>query len=247
MARDNWDDSDPDFAALAGRPRRKLKIAWTPLLAIVGLTFGAAYYIPLHRAHSSLTERHAAAAERSRKVDEELAKTQKELRTSEEQRRSLEVRVAEFDERAAQSSRRIESLKERLSSGLAKPVRSGAIRLESGASSVTLTIPSDQLFTPQRLDVSPKGKDLLCDVARAAGDGVLVVSASVSSSDVAPPAMRQVLKSPWSVAALRGTQLAETLEKSCRVPASRIQSAGAGAGQGSRAGQVRIEVLPPAS
>lgn len=245
MARDNWDDLDTDMAALAGRSRRKLSVAWTPLLVVGALTFVGAFYVPMHRAHRSLTEQHGELLRRTETVTSDLEQTTARRDELETERRALATRMAELDERTATRARALEEKRERIGSALTKLIKAGAIRLEGAPDTVVLEVSQDLVFAPQKLDVTPKGKDLLCDVARATGESVLLVSVPTSASDVAPPALRQVLKSSWAVGAARASQVADTLEKGCRFPRGQVRMAGVSASQSGTPARIRFEVVPP--
>jgi chemotaxis protein MotB len=245
MACDNWDDLDTDMAELAGRSRRKLSIAWSPLLIVAGATFVGAFYLPMHRAHRSLTEQHDDLMKRTETVASDLERAKAERDELSKERGALASRVSEADERVAARARALEDKQERLASALAKPIKSGSVRLERTSDAVALEFSQELVFAPQKMDITPKGKDFLCDVARAAGEGVLVVTVPTGPTEPAPAALRQVLKSPWAVGAVRASHLAETLERGCRLPREQLRMVGAGAGKSGETGRVRVEVALP--
>lgn len=242
MARNPWEDSDPDFAALAGRPRRNLSIlrAWPQLLAVAGLTFVAGFYVPMHRAHESLTKQHAVAAQRIAQLSGNLDETEKKLRTADEERRTLAGRMEEVDAKLSSQASRLESLKEGFETALSKPIKTKAIELSSSEQGVSVAIDAEEVFMAGKPDVTAKAKDLLCDVARAAGDRKIHLA--VTADEKPPATMRRFVRGNRAYGALRASSVADVLEKSCRVPSSRIETAGAlatGAHQGS---VVRFEI-----
>lgn len=245
MGRNDWEDVDDDLAALAGRPRGKLSVKriWPQLLGIAGLTFATAYYLPMHRAHRALTTQHAVALQRGDGLERELKQAQADLREAKERGDELAAKVDAADAQAKQRADALKSLKERLESALSKPVKSGAVGIDGGGPGVVVvSIEPDQVFLPNKLDVSPKGKDLICDVARAAGDRELNVSATTAARELAPPTLRVALRNRWALGAAKAAAVVDTLEKGCRVPVARLQNAAPVAPPEAQGGRVRIEI-----
>lgn len=246
MSAEKWDESDADLAALVGRPRKKVSIKQIApqLIAIAGITFALGYYVPMHRAHGTLTDQHATEQERVRHLSQSLEQAQSELRQTTEQRQVLSARVEAADEERKRKADRLTSLQEQLSSSLAKPVKAGAIQVSAGDQSVTVSIDAKQIFVAGKLDVDPKGKDLLCDVARGAGSNTLEIRAAAGEKELAPAPLRRTLSGPWSLGAAKAAAVVDALASGCRVPASRIVSAGAVAPSKDRSAAIDIVVRP---
>lgn len=244
MGRNDWEDVDDDLAALAGRSRSKLSVKqiWPQLLGIAGVTFATAYYLPMHRAHRALTNQHAVALQRSDELGHQLEQTQEKLRKSEQRAGELARKVDAADARAKRRAEELSALKERLSSALARPMRSGAVAIAEGDRGVVVSIAPGDVFLPNKLDVSPKGKDLICDVARAAGEQELNVSASAAARELAPPALRLALRNRWALGGAKAAAVVDTLEKGCRVPVARLQSAAPAGSTDGQDGRIRIEI-----
>jgi len=242
MARNPWEDSDPDLAAFVGKPRRKLSIlkAWPQLLGVAGLTFVLGYYVPMYRAHESLTKQHAVAAQRMVQLSGNLDETQAKLNKTEEERRTLAARLDEVDAQRSSEAGRLDSLKQSLESGLAKAIRTNAVRLESSQHLVAVALDAKDVFAAGKPDVTPKAKNLLCDVARAAGDRKLHLA--VTADEAPPAASRRFVRDARAYAAIRASSVAEVLEKTCRVPSSRIETAGALGSAAGKGSIVRFEI-----
>src|SRR5690606_7354137 len=240
----DWEDVDDDLAALAGRSRSKLSVKriWPQLLGIAGITFATAYYLPLHRAHQALTNQHAVALQRSDELGRDLEKVRGELRKSEQRASELAQKLDAVDARARKRTDELGALKERLGSALARPVRSGAVTITEGERGVVVSLAPGEVFLPNKLDVSPKGKDLICDVARAAGERELNVSASTAARELAPPALRLVLRSRWALGAAKAAAVIDTLEKGCRVPVARLQGGVPSRSADEQDDRIRIEI-----
>ena len=242
MARNPWEDSDPDLAAFAGKSRRNLSIlkAWPQLLGVAGLTFVFGYYVPMHRAHESLTKQHAVAAQSMAQLSGNLDETRSKLDKTEEERRALAARMDEVDAQRSSEAGRLDSLKQSLESGLAKAIRTSAVRLESSERAVAVALDAKDVFAAGKPDVTPKAKNLLCDVARAAGDRKLHLA--VSADEAPPAASRRFVRDARAYAGIRASSVADVLEKTCRVPSSRLETVGALSSAAGKGAIVRFEI-----
>jgi len=191
-------------------------------------TFVAAYYLPLYRAHQKLAEQYRELGQRSQSLSESVTKVQGELKAATESRDQLQ---AEHDLReSAQKStgEQQERAKAALSSKLDKYLKKGNAALLVNAGSLIVGFDSALLFVPQKLDLSPTGRALLCEVAKTSEAKTLTVRASLAAGAVVPPALAGSFPNAWALSAARAAAVAQTLEQGCAFPAAQLTANGNG-------------------
>jgi flagellar motor protein MotB len=221
MARNPWND-DPDLAAL--RPRRG-SMPWGRILigvVLVGCgTFGLAYYLPLHRAHRSLSDDHARLRGELESVQGTLTKLSGELKNTTARYEEL---AAERDKRESASkgqSAELSGVKSAVSSALDKVVKKKQAAVGADESGVRVALSSNFVFTTGKLETSGGGKVALCDVAKAAGSRPLRI---VGVSDDVPALLQAKFTTTRAYTAAATAAVADTLVEKCSVPAARISA-----------------------
>jgi chemotaxis protein MotB len=198
------------------------------VLFVVVATFVAAYYLPLYRSHQKLADQYRELGQRSQGLSETVSRVQGELKRTSEARDQLQ---AEHD--AHESAKKVtgdqqERTKAALSSKLDKYLKKGNAALLVSGGALFVAFDSALLFQPQKLDLSPVGRALLCDVAKTSEAKLLTVRASLAAGSVVPPALAVSYPSSWALSAGRAAAVAQVLEQGCAVPAAQLGVAGNG-------------------
>ena len=198
------------------------------LLFVAGATFVAAYYLPLYRAHQKLADQYRELGQRSQALAETVTRVQGELKASIEARDQLQ---AEHDLRESgkkSTGEQQERIKLALSSKLDKYLKKGNAALVVSAGSLFVALDSAILFQPQKLELTPTGRALLCDVAKTSEAKGLTVRASLATGSEVPPALAASYPNPWALSAGRAAAVAQSLEQACSFPAAQLSATGNG-------------------
>ena len=228
MGRNAWAEMDPDLASM----KRTGGISWSKVLIgliVIGVvTFIAAYYVPLYRAHSTLTREHQRISEKAQTLDTGLVQAQRSLQAVEAKLKTLEDEQSERETGSAKSAAQADGVQAALASALERYAKRGGLVVGKDGSDVVVAVADALLFAPKKLDVSGQGRSLLCDVAKASGANLLVVQAFDSGE---PPEAPLSTKFPtaWSLRSARAASIAEALADKCGVKPARLAAAGLGA------------------
>ncbi len=247
MGKSPWDDdSVPSFARPKAGSTRWGRVFGGVAFVVIA-TFVGAYYLPLFRAHDTLSAEHRRLSEQSQTLQRSLNEVQAELKATKARRDELEQ--AEKEREAAKSGRssELESLRSELKSKLERYAKKGQVELGSREGRTVLAVPDAALFPAGKLEVSHAGKQLLCDVAKAAGKKPLTVVA-LDASEQPAPALASKYSSVLEVRAARGAAVAETLSSKCDLEPSAVRvELGLGAPpltlDGAKVAPVRIELV----
>ena len=224
MARQGWESAldDDVLARSSGSGFWSGTFRWVLGFFMVGtLTAGAAYYLPLHRAHKALTEQYAALQKKADADDADLKRLKTDLASVEADREKLQAAQGQQEARQRADRERDGKLRELLTSKLAPYAKSHltvAARPEGGTA---VLIPAG-LVRIQGVEITDPGKNALCTIIRAmssAGSLSYRVGAFVTHADAA-------VAGPREEAASRAVNAARTMEEKCAVPGTRILGAG---------------------
>ncbi|HEX4339675.1 MAG TPA: hypothetical protein VH062_27395 [Polyangiaceae bacterium] len=196
-------------------------LRWLIGIFFVGaLTAGAAYYLPLHRAHKALTDQFAALQKHADVDDAEVKKLKADLAAAESDRSQLQ---AQSGQQAARQKAELEQgskLREVLNTKLAAYAKSH-LAVTARADGAAVLLPPG-LVRMQGAEITEAGKAVLCAVVKvmsSAGTLSYRVGDFVAHADAAGPGPREQ-------AAARATSAARAMEEKCAVPGTRILSAG---------------------
>jgi len=188
------------------------------LVVVLSATFVLAYYLPLHRAHETLTGRHRELSTKVHGIEEKLTQAQTELQAATKKRDELQAAAQQSEGSSKSSGNRVESVKSALSSKLEKAMKKGDVAVGAIDGRVVVAVASKAVFGAKN-DVTAGGKSLLCDVAKASESLPLRVGvvgdAEAGSKD-----------SAWTATASQAAKAAEALEQKCQVPAARLAATG---------------------
>jgi chemotaxis protein MotB len=192
-------------------------------LTVVGVaTFVAAYYLPLYRAHQSLTGEQRTLSQKIEGLEASLGTTKRELESVSREKSELAAERDKRDGAAKAGEEKVTSLKNDLVTKLEKTISKGGVSLAVSGESVIVGVADGAMFVANKSDISPKGKALLCDVAKVAAGRKLAL-AFVSPEAPATSA------SIWEFTAGRAAAAAATLESKCGVSAQKLTAIGRGA------------------
>jgi chemotaxis protein MotB len=217
---------EPDQNAFAGRAPSGGGSTFKRVLvgfAVVGVaTFVAAYYLPLYRAHQSLTVEQRTLSQKVETLESTLSTSKRELESVSREKSELSAEREKRDGVTKAGEEKLATLKKDISVKLEKAIAKGGVSLTVAGESVIVGVTDGLVFTPNKSDVSPKGKLLLCDVAKAASGRSIALS-GVSAE--APATFDSI----WGYTAARAASAAATLESKCGVSAQKLSATGRGA------------------
>lgn len=254
MGRNPWDD-DPDLQMLSGRSSGSTK--WGRVfggILLVGVaTFAGAYYLPLFRAHSTLTAEHHRAVDQIQTLERSLNEAKVELKTVTSRRDELEAEKKKRESSAADSSSQLEALKADLASRLDRAAKKGLAQVAISDGAVLVALADSALFAPHKLELSGSGKQLLCELGKAAEKRQLTVSAA-DADEAADAALAQKYTSAWALRSARAAAAADALQSKCSVNGAQLSlstpggnAPGSSAFQGGKVPHVHLEfaLRPP--
>ncbi len=198
------------------------------LFFVAVATFVGAYYLPLYRAHQKLADQYRELGQRSQSLSETVSKVQTELKATTEARDQLQAEHDLHESAKKSTSDQQERVRVALSAKLDKFLKKGNAALLVSAGSLFVAFDSALLFLPQKLDLTPTGRALLCDVAKTSEAKVLSVRASLAAGSVVPPALAVSYPSTWALSAGRAAAVAQNLEQACSFPAAQLSATGNG-------------------
>lgn len=197
------------------------------LLFVAVATFVAAYYLPLYRSHQKLAEQYRELGQRSQTLSEAVTRTEGELKAATAVRDELQ---AEHDQRA-RATKTSDEQRDRVRAALAvkldKQLKKHAAALPTGTGPLLVAFDSAQLFFPLKLDLTPAGRALVCDVAKTSEAKTIAVRASLPADSVVPPALAGSYPSPWALTGVRAAAVAQALQ-GCGVAADKLSATGNG-------------------
>jgi chemotaxis protein MotB len=248
-----WDDQlelDSPF-------RRSQSGRWKTVLVCLGLvgvaTFVLGYYLPLHRAHAALSEQHRVMSGKAQAAATSLKQVQAELGTTKDRRDELERERFQRESLEKSALSKLDILKASLATKLEKLTSKGQAAVTLADGRLFVSLPESLVFTPNKAEVTPRGKAVLCDIAKSTTQNALHVGSVAADASGAAPALEGDFKSVWVYSAARAGNVAQTLEQGCSVASSRLSAIGHGNVQPSLLpktvadkfpARVDIEILP---
>jgi len=224
-----WEDmADGDLGPYGKSRGTRWGRVFAFVLLVAGATFVAAYYLPLYRAHEKLAEQHRELAQRSQGLSETVNKLQGELKITADSRDQLQAEHDARENAKKSSGDQQERTRAALSSKLDKYLKKGNAALLVNAGSLFVAFDSALLFLPQKLELSPTGRSLLCDVAKTSEAKSLTVHASLADGSVVPPALAGSYPNAWALSAGRAAVVAQALEQFCAFPSAQLRATGSG-------------------
>jgi len=199
------------------------------LVLLVGVaTFVAAYYLPLYRAQQKLSDEYRDASQKLQTLSDSASKTQAELKSVTAERDRLQAEHDARESAKKSDGDKLAKLASDLGARLDKLTKKGSAVVATKNGSELVALDTAALFMPLKLDVSPAGKAVLCDIAKTASGLALHVTASMNEDAAIPAPLEPSFANPWSLTAARAAAVAQTLEEKCAVPGAQISASGHG-------------------
>jgi hypothetical protein len=224
MARPAWEEAPVDF-----RPGGMGKVAafgrWlVRLFVIAALTLGAAFYVPLYRAHRALTANHALVLDKNRTLERDLAQARSELAVSQAARATLETVNEEAASKVKGKKTRLDetlsTARARLQRLLDRKIFSLDLREDRLVASFSPAVVQGLETSPAPVVASRLG---LCEIvaALANGAGVRAFDVTAYVDPTAPALIAEAAANPRDVPSRLANRVSEALESKCQVPAGR--------------------------
>jgi chemotaxis protein MotB len=240
MGRNPWDEIDPDLARMKGSSGG---MSWgkvfVGLIVIAVVTLFGAYYVPLYRAHATLSREHRKISDKAQALDQQVVLAQRSLQSMETKLKSLESEHDARESGSARSAALADGVRNTLAAALDRYTKKGGVAVGKEAGDVVVAVSDSVLFAPKKVDVSGAGRALLCELAKGSGASFLVVRAFDAGEPPAEP-LAAKFPSAWALRAARAASVAETLSEKCGVKPARLVASGVGG----RASNI-ASTLPP--
>jgi chemotaxis protein MotB len=224
-----WEDfADSDLGPYAKPRGTRWGRVLVGLLGVGVATFVAAYYLPLYRAHQKLDEQYRELAQKSQTLSDSVSKTNAELTVATKERDQLR---AERDQRLSTqkgAALEQEGARATLASKLDKLVKKNAVAIVESGGTLLVALDSALLFQPQRLELAPTARGVLCDIVKGSGAKSLAVSASMSPGSAVPAPLSKSYANPWTLSAARAAAVAQALTEHCAFPPAQLSATGNG-------------------
>jgi chemotaxis protein MotB len=251
MGKDPFEDPELQAMRASMRPSTG-EVRWgrivTGVLVVASATFALAYYLPLRRAHETLTARFAelqSKVDSANRAAEESRNRAKELS---DKTQALQTQLDGVQQREKSSAEASRALKSALESKLQKPIADNQAALGLAGSQAVASLSLGFLLTRGKLEVSPPGKAALCSIASAASTHSIRAVAIAGKKDI-PAALAAKLKTPLEHNVAVAELVAKTLLDHCKTAPARLSAAGVPAEpasgpklDGKRLGGARVEL-----
>lgn len=230
MGKNPFEEMDPDLNAMGASMRPAAgPVSWgrvvTGILVVGCATFAFAYYLPLQRAHETLTRSFSQLQSQVDTANRGLKEAQAQAQEATEAKRTLEGQLSELkqvDKAHAETNRALTSA---LESKLQKPLAKNQAAVGTADAQAVAALSLAYVLSPGKLDVSPQGKDALCAVAGAASKKNIRVLAVADKKSI-PAALAAKLKTPLDYGSAVAALVAQTLLDKCSVEPARLSATG---------------------
>jgi flagellar motor protein MotB len=242
MGRKDWHqmDSNDDLAAIGISPHRGR--GWKILsgVLLVGTaTFAAAYYLPLYRAHSSLSREYKTLQSQASAQRQQLTETLDALKQLSSERDRLSEIAGKLQATRNTLTPQAESLERDLQVPLKKFVSTGKLQIRRRSEKLSITFASPTFIAAAGAELTDAGKKAIC-----------LIGGVIKSADVHVDVKGYTAATPtksgtgWQSALLRAGNVAQLLSESCGVDASRIEAHTGNPMPGPDGAAVMLEVTP---
>jgi flagellar motor protein MotB len=240
MGKKDWHqmDSSDDLAAIGISPHRGR--GWKILsgVLLVGTaTFAAAYYLPLYRAHSSLSREYRTLQSQANGQHKQLTETLDALRQISTERDKLSEIAGKLQATRNTLTPQAESLERDLQAPLKKFIGTGKLQIKRKSEKLSITFASPTFIAAAGSELTDAGKKAICLI------GGVVKSADVQI-DVRGYAATALPKNSWQTAVSRAGNVAQLLSESCGVDPSHIEVRASNPMPGPDGAAVVLEITP---
>ena len=223
---------DPDLKAMRASMRPSAgSMRWgrilTTVLVVACLTFAFAFYLPLLRAHETLTKHFSEVQTRVDSANKSASEARADVKELQEKQQELEAKLKQAEE-AKQPSASMgsgSSSKSALEAKLQKPLAKEQAALGTAEGQAVAGISLGYALTKGKLAVSPDGQAALCGVASTSSKRPIRVLAIADKKSI-PPALAVKLKSPLDYSGAVAAAVVETLRDKCKVDPTYLSATG---------------------
>lgn len=222
-----WEDlADADLGPYTKSRGTRWGRVFSGLLVIATLTFVVAYYLPLFRAHQKLAQQYRDLDARAQGLSDTVSKTQVELKTASAQRDQLQGEHDRLASAKKSDTEQLERMRGTLTTTLEKLLKKGSAAVVLSGGSLVVALDSALLFQPQKLELTPSGRTLLCDVVKSTAAKSVAVRDSLTEGGTVPPALAASYAGQWALSAARAAAVAQGVQDACAFPAAQLSATG---------------------
>jgi chemotaxis protein MotB len=202
---------------------------WAGLLVALALvafgTFIFGFYLPLYRSHQTAVASYERFRGQVKALEDTLTQAQATLKSEIAKRETLEAEKRQREGASKGSAGELESVRATIAQKLEGPISKKQAGVALEGDRVVVVLGSGALFSTGKVEVSGGGKNLLCDVAKAAGPRMVRVDAATDADGV--PAMLKIkYTSAWALTGAAASSVANTLEEKCSVQGPKLSASG---------------------
>jgi len=197
----------------------------TGVLVVGCATFAFAYYLPLQRAHETLTRSFSQLQSQVDTANRGMKEAQAQAQESSEAKQALEGQLSELkqlDKARVEASR---SSTTTLEAKLQKAIAKNQAAVGSAEGQAVASLALAYLLSPGKLDVSAQGKEALCSAAGAANKKTIRVLAVADKKSIPAP-LAAKLKTPLDYSSAVAALVAQTLLDKCSVEPAHVSATG---------------------
>ena len=241
MGNKDWQrlDSKDDLAAIGISPNRGR--GWrivSGLLFILALTFALAYYLPLYRAHASLSHEFRTLSGQAVTQHKQLTDTLDTLKLISADRDRLNAIAGTMQKTSDALTPEAESLEHDLTTVLKKFLGAGKLQLVRHKDKLQVTLASPTMLTATGADLTEAGKKSLCAVGGVLKTADVHVIIQGYASATTPNG------AAWKLSSARAGAAAQLLSESCGVDPGRIELRVRDPLHGSEGAALSLEITP---
>lgn len=223
MGKNPFDEMDRGLQASGGSTRWGRIL--TALLVVACLTFGFAFYLPLVRAHETLTKHFTEVQTRVDSANKSATEARADVKELQEKQQELEAKLKQAEEAKQPNAGSSSSSKSALEAKLQKPLAKEQAALGSAEGHTIASLSLGYALTKGKLAISPDGQAALCGVASTSSKRPLRVLAIADKKSI-PPALAAKLKSPLDYSGAVAALVVETLRDKCKVDPTYLSATG---------------------
>lgn len=230
MGKNPFEEMDPDLNAMGASMRPSAgPVRWghilTGVLVVGCATFAFAYYVPLQRAHETLTRSFSQLQSQVDTANRGLKEAQAQTQEASEAKQALEAQLSESKQLDKGRAEAIRGVTSALEAKLQKPLAKTQAAVGTADAQAVAALSLGYVLTPGKLDVSAPGKEALCGVASAANKKVIRVLAVADKKSI-PAALAAKLKTPLDYSSAVAALVAQTLLDKCSVEPAHVSATG---------------------
>jgi F0F1-type ATP synthase membrane subunit b/b' len=221
---------DPDLQAMrasmrpSGGSMRWSRIL-TAVLVVACLTFAFAFYLPLLRAHETLTKHFSEVQTRVDSANKSASEARADVKELQEKQQELEAKLKQAEAAKQPSASAGSSSKGALEAKLQKPLAKDQAALGTAEGQAIAGLSLGYALTKGKLAVSPDGQAALCGVASTSSKRPIRVLAIADKKSI-PPALAVKLKTPLDYSGAVAALVVETLRDKCKVDPTYLSATG---------------------